>query len=160
MEKYINFVFKHNNIIPPCEADILRISGLHSWYKHLAGGVIAYPLLMIGEEPQYQWSPNQSDDNEHSFHWRIIMDYHIEWYGIKLDDGNEYVHIPNDLLYFMKQFPIHLDGNFSPNLEYIESVIQRERCKEMCEAFWNELVILNSHNCLHLSGNDYIRISI
>ena len=141
MEKYIDFVFDQNETMPPCEEDILRISRLHSWYKHLVGGVKAYPLLLQGEEPRYSFDTRFTDPNKKNFHWRIIMDYHMNDYGIMIENNGIYVQIPEKLKDLMKKFPIALDENFLP-FDIEKSIMQRKECAIQCEKFWKELCIL------------------
>ncbi len=139
MKKYIEYVFKHNAKMPECKQDIERISTLHSWYKHLAKApVMAYPLLMIGEEPKYPFNPHFTCEDQSEFHWRIIMDYNVNGYTIKLGDDCEYEQIPGDVAVYMQKFPIKLTASFA------ESAEQHKICEQMCIAFWEGLFVYDT----------------
>jgi len=141
LKDYIEFVLKNNNKMPKSEEDVLRISGLHSWYKHLSSFQKAYPLLIKGEEPRLSFDPQFSDENQENFHWTIIMDYNIDNYNIKIND--EYVEIPNKVKEFMKKFPIYLNNEFSPCDKPLPKFLLKI-CNEMCKEFWNEINKLNN----------------
>lgn len=137
LKDYVNFVLEHNKTMPKSENDVLRIAGLHSWYKHLSGFEKAYPLLMYGEEPRNSFDPQFTDENESNFHWTIIMESNIDGYNIKIK--NDYVEIPKQVKEYMKKFPIYLNNHFSScDDRPLEKFLLR-MCNEMCKEFWNEM---------------------
>lgn len=138
MDKYVKFVFDNNSQMPDPEKDILRFSDLHSWYKHLDNFNIAYPLLLRGEEPRYSFDPNFDDKDQLNFHWRIVFEHNLSYYNIVMNDTEEPNNIPDDIIKFMKQFPIYLDNDFCPSNDP-KSRFLRHICKKMCENFWDEL---------------------
>lgn len=139
MEDYVEFVLKNNQTMPDPTEDIVRISNLHSWYKHLGDFTKAYPLLVQGEEPAYSFSPDFTDENQKNYHWAIVMDYGLDNYGAKISEGDEYYLIPDDIQAFMKKYPIYLDSDFCSN-DNAKSNFLRHVCKKMCEEFWDGLV--------------------
>jgi hypothetical protein len=141
MLQYIEFVFNHLDNMPDPNADIKRISTLHSWYKHLGEFNRAYPLLIQGEEPRYNFSPDLTDENRENFHWTVIMDYALDGYGIKLDDTDKVYHIPDAVKDFMKCFPIYLDSDFGRNSSEKGQFLLLE-CEMVCKEFWKELTNL------------------
>ena len=143
MDGYVKFVLKHNQTMPDPTEDILRISDLHSWYKHLGDFTKAYPILIQGEEPAYSFSSEFTDADQNNFHWAIVMDYNMDRYTTKLsdndnDDENEY-YLTSDIQEFMKKYPIYLDYDFC-SINESKSNFLRLICKKMCEEFWNGLV--------------------
>ena len=137
MENYKKIIKENNTDIPDPKPDVLRIKDLHSWYKHLRGGVIAYPLLARGEEPRYGFDKRLTDPNQDNFHWRIVMGYNLDSYCIKLNDSSEdYFRVPDEIKDYMKKFPISLDGNFSSTERGFEQV---DLCVKQCINFWNGL---------------------
>lgn len=158
MERYTKFVLEHNQTMPDPTEDIVRISDLHSWYKHLEDFTKAYPLLIQGEEPAYSFRPEFTDENQKNFHWVIVMDYNIDEYCINIsgdnignehehndididnskdnsEDNNMYEYIPDDVKQFMMKYPIYLDADFSSQ-NNDKSRFLRHICKKMCEEFW------------------------
>jgi hypothetical protein len=136
LKTYANFIFETNKIMPPTEQDILRISDLHSWYKHLSKFQKAYPLLIQGEEPRYSFSPCFTDPNQKNFHWTVIMDYNIDNYYITVD-GKE-IEISDDIKKFMKKFPIYLNNHFCSSDDPLSQFLL-QICNKMCHEFWDEL---------------------
>lgn len=151
MDKYIDFVFDHNSDMPECKKDIIRISELHSWYKHLGKFEKAYPLLMQGEEPRYPFDLQFTDENQNNFHWTIIMDYNIDEYIIKVCDTEKLQPIPQTIKNFMKRFPIYLDYDFN-SCDNDKSNFLRWCCEQMCTEYWENLVELKKYKCY--MGND------
>lgn len=143
MKKYIEFVFDNNTAMPDCEQDIIRLSSLHSWYKHLGDFTIAYPLLMCGEEPRYSFDPRFTDEDQNNFHWTLVMDYDIDNYRIQISNANKFITIPNCIKNFMKQFPIYLNGHFSIQSDAINDFF-RTTSKNMCAKYWDELLDLKN----------------
>ena len=132
---YSKELFEKNKTIPNAVKDAERFSKLHSWYKHLVEPTSAYPILLKGEEPAYSWFPDFEDPNQENFHWRFILEYYLDTY--KMDLGEEYKCIPDEIQNFMKKFPIKLNNNFGDGS--IDHDHQIEECKEMANKFWNEL---------------------
>ena len=134
MNEYTKFVLDSNSKMPDPTKDIIRFSKLHSWYKHLGKFEKAYPLLAQGEEPRYDFDPSYTDLNQNNFHWRIILEYNMTDYKIMMPDGN-CVQISDDVMSFMKRFPIYLNNTFSPDANF-----QILNCQQMCNEFWNGMV--------------------
>lgn len=145
MQEYTEFVLKHNQEMPDPTQNILRISDLHSWYKHLGNFTKAYPLLAQGEEPRYGFDPRFTDENRKNFHWRIVMTDNIDRYPIKISDDAKYQLIPDDIKEFMKKYPIYLNSGFSSQ-DTENAKFLRLMCKNMCEEFWNGLVEYQNQN--------------
>ena len=71
------------------------------------------------------------------------MERCLDNYDIKICDGDEYVPIPDDLINFMKQFPIYLDHDFNYT-DNTKSKFLRLCCDKMCNEYWSELVKLHN----------------
>jgi hypothetical protein len=138
MERYAKFVLQNNQTMPDPTEDIIRISELHSWYKHLGNFNKAYPILLQGEEARYSFSPDFTDNNQKNFHWGIVMDYSMNHYNIKISEDEKYQCIPKDIQEYMIKFPIYLDHDFC-NSDTVKPKFLRHMCKKMCEEFWDGL---------------------
>lgn len=141
LNTWFNHIVDNLDEMPDPKEDIERISTLHSWYKHLGEFTKAYPLLIQGEEPRYDFSPSLTDENKKNFHWTVIMDYALDGYGIKIDDSDNYYKIPDSLKDLMKCFPIYLDRDFGHNSTDKGQFLLLE-CEMLCREFWNELTNL------------------
>lgn len=113
--------------------DAERFSTLHSWCKHLDNFNKMYPILMEGEEPRNGMHPSYTDKNKKNYHWRFILEDNINRYHFNLK-GFYSKHIPNDIIDYMKKFPIYVSDEF-----YIDNKFQLTICKEMATEFWNGL---------------------
>lgn len=140
MEEYVEFVLENNQTMPDPTEDILRISDLHSWYKHLGDFTKAYPILLQGEEAAYSFRPDFTDQDQKNFHWGIVMEYNMDHYNIKISEDKKYQCIPNDIQEYMKKYPIYLDHDFCSNNSDKPRFL-RHMCKKMCEEFWDGLVV-------------------
>jgi len=124
-------------IFPDPTKDAERFSNLHSWYKHLGSFQKAYPILMKGEEPQNNFAPSYLNLDQENYHWRFILDYNLEGYG--LDYGNVQLNeIPNDVMNFAKRFPIYISYHLGDEINDAHK-FHITNCKMMAMEFWDEL---------------------
>lgn len=83
------------------DADILRFSTLHSWYKHLSfenGGTLKYIVPMQGQQMRYSFDPCVTDTD--GLHWHFID------HGYETNISNEQV---RDII---TRYPIRLNPFF------------------------------------------------
>src|SRR5437867_4186698 len=98
LQDYASYIVKNNSKMPDPKKDAERFSNLHSWYKYLYNFTIAYPLLLKGEEPRYDFDRWFSDDNQENFHWRFVLEHNLNTYYFNENSRT----IPEEILLFMK----------------------------------------------------------
>ncbi|CAF4122799.1 unnamed protein product [Rotaria sordida] len=84
-------------------ADILRFSTLHSWYKHLPldnDGMLYFIVLIKGQQPRYSFDPCVTDAN--GLHWWFIY------------EGGEYI-LNEHVRAIVTRYPFRLNPFFYHN---------------------------------------------
>jgi len=162
MELYKFFVLSECSTMPDPTDDINRISGLHSWYKHLPYVKKAYVFLTKGEEARYSFDPKHSSETANDeFHWTVIMgDDSLDRYCLlesntfgtvheyEDDFGNDTtqtikeIKIPAEVKEFIKRFPVYVGSSFGEN-NGSTCKFQKAVCKEACTEYWKALKTWN-----------------
>lgn len=122
------------------ERDIVRFSGLQSWYKHLRNeSGLCFPLLLPNEKRSNGIDPKYSQGPRRPGYWQMIFDLDLERFGFTLGSVL-FMTIPNCLVRYMQKFPVILDHHFGNSIEL--SAPQETACIESCRKF-HALVLQN-----------------